>query len=751
MSKVRIYSLAKDLGVDTQRMLSLLDSMGVEYKSISSTLDEGTVSTIKELLADEGPGAAAPASAAASTGGNGIAAASPSAVAVPAEPAAPEPELPRRPPVVTVMGHVDHGKTSLLDFIRKTKVAEKEAGGITQHVGAFEANTPKGKVVFIDTPGHEAFTSIRARGASVADIAIIVVAADDSLMPQTREAIAHARAAKVPMVVGINKIDLPGVNVDRVKQDLLSENLVPEEYGGDTIVVPISARTGEGVDDLLEYLSLVAEVEDLRADPEGELKGVIIESRVDKQAGVLATVLVQDGSLAVGDFLVVGELYGKVRAMTDSNGARLSEAGPGTAVQVLGFSQTPVAGEIVSGAGDEHAAREVVGSRRETRTDAEDAAERRSRTGLGAAAGLSLEDLLGVPGAAPAEDRDLNIILRADTQGSLEAIQGILARESTDAVKVNVMFAGIGAPTEGDVLLASTANATILGFSVVPPGSVKKLAEQRKLEIKTYRIIYELIDDVKRLVKGNVEPVFEDRYLGRAEVRQVIRVPKAGGNIAAPTCSTAGSPAGPRPASCGGARRSTAARFPACAASRTTCARSHRATSAALTSRTSTPSRRATSSRRPRPSRSLPEERSTPPTFRRAPEIGARRRFDEKCVLASSQRSRRLSPTLWNQERTSLDDHRPYRRAARRATGSRASSGGSRRASSGHATTSPPPPGPPRSPRCGSGAASSRWPTPGPTPTCASSAPPARSSSSWARSSPGTPVRNASSKVSSGI
>lgn len=530
MSKVRIYALAKDLGIDSARMLEILGDLGVEFKSSSSTLDEDTVEAVKTIVAEEQggqsaspAGVAAPGAPASAVQAQTESAPRPAATAtaeredsVP-EPKAPTPtsDVPHRAPVVTIMGHVDHGKTSLLDYIRKTRVAAKEAGGITQHVGAFEAKTSKGKIVFIDTPGHEAFTSIRARGANVADIAIIVVAADDSVMPQTREAVAHAQAAKVPIIVAINKVDLPSANVEKVKQDLIALNLVPEEYGGDTIVVPVSARSGEGVEDLLEMISLVAELEDLRADPKAPLGGVVIESRVDKQAGVLANVIVQEGTLRVGDFLVVGERYGKVKALTDSLGARIKDAGPSTPVQILGFGEAPVAGDTVASAKNEHEAREMVQGRVQGRLDAEVAREKRRMT---------LDEIMGSVGGV----REINLVLRADTQGSVEAIQGILAKKQTGEVKLNVMLAGIGAPTEGDVLLASTAEATILCFSVVPSPGVQKVAAQKGVELKTYRIIYELIDEVDRLIKGTQEPVFEERYLGRAEVRMVIRHPKAG-------------------------------------------------------------------------------------------------------------------------------------------------------------------------------------------------------------------------------
>jgi translation initiation factor IF-2 len=527
MSKVRIYTLAKDLGVENQRMLEILDGLGVSYKSVSSTIEEETVDLIKQILAEESNEAAtetvtaeaAPAVSApeapAKAGSDDVA---PVAASSEASAAAATAEIPHRAPVVTIMGHVDHGKTSLLDYIRKTKVAAKEAGGITQHVGAFEAQTSKGRIVFIDTPGHEAFTTIRARGANVADIAIIVIAADDSLMPQTREAIAHAQAAKVPMIIAINKVDLPQADPDRVKTDLTQLNLVPEEYGGDLVVVPVSAKTGEGVEELLEYISLTAELEDLRADPKAAFGGVVIEGRVDRQQGVLTTVMVQEGTLHVGDFLVVGENYGKIKAMNDSNGARIKEAGPSTPVQILGFSDVPNSGEKVASAKNEHAAREVVASRQSDRRDIEDARVQRRKT---------LEEMMG----PLSEDRTVNLIVRADSQGSVEAIQGILARRETDTVKLNVMLAGIGAPTEGDVLLASTAEATILCFSVTAPAGVKKIADNKGIDLKSYKIIYEMIDEVDRLIKGNLEPVFEEKYLGRAEVRMVIRHPK-NGNIA---------------------------------------------------------------------------------------------------------------------------------------------------------------------------------------------------------------------------
>ncbi len=527
--KVRIYQLAKELNLETKDMLELLDSIGVEYKSHSSTIDEETAETVRQLAEDArgdsgsaAPGdapAAAPAEpvAAASTGTTATApSTSGSAQAVQERPKV-SPDAPHRAPVVTIMGHVDHGKTTLLDYIRETKVAEGEAGGITQHIGAYQAETPGGLITFLDTPGHEAFTTIRQRGASATDIAVIVVAADDSIMPQTREAIAHAKAASVPIIVAINKTDLPQANPDRVMQDLMRVELVPEAYGGDTITVPISAKTGAGVDDLLEMISLVAEVEDLRAPVDGTAQGVVIESVLDKRAGVLATILVQEGTLHVSDYVVSGEAWAKIRAMTDSTGERVKEAGPSVPVQILGFSEQPLAGSKIVAAPDETTAKAVVGERRETREDDE-----RERIGK---KGVTLADLFSKPKVAT-----VNLIVRADTQGSLEAIKGVIAREgeATEDVDLHIMLDAVGAPTEADLLLAGTADATVIAFGVNPAGSVKKAAERQGIPLKTYRIIYDLIEDVQRLVRGQIEPEFEERTLGHAEIRQVIAVPRSG-------------------------------------------------------------------------------------------------------------------------------------------------------------------------------------------------------------------------------
>jgi len=557
--KVRIYQLARDLGIENRELIAILENMGVEVKSHSSTLDTDTADTVRQLVEAEAaakkgakPPADKPAAAkkeapakpakaaveakeagavkptkkadaaahdAAEAGVMAEKQAKPKETAKSAKAPAPAP-LPVRAPVVTVMGHVDHGKTSLLDAIRKTRVAEREAGGITQHIGAYQAQTKQGLVTFIDTPGHEAFTSMRQRGATATDIAVIVVAADDSIMPQTREAIAHAKAAGVPIVVAINKVDLPQANPEKVKQDLMKVELIPEEYGGDTITVELSAKTGQGIDDLLEMLSLVAEIEDLRARKDGLAKGIVIESVLDKRAGVLATIIVQEGTLRVSDYIVSGEAWAKVRRLTDHTGAIIAEAGPSVPVQVLGFSEQPHAGAAVEAVADEATAKAITEQRREGRKDVE-------RESIGRK-GLTLADLFGKP-----KTKTINLLLRADTQGTLEAIKGVLQKEAdaTEEVDIEVMLAEVGAPTESDLLLAGTAGASILTFGVNPPGGVLKSAERQGIPVKSYRIIYELIEDVQRMIRGQIEPETEERTLGRAEVRQVIKVPRSG-NIA---------------------------------------------------------------------------------------------------------------------------------------------------------------------------------------------------------------------------
>ncbi|MCL6499135.1 MAG: translation initiation factor IF-2, partial [Firmicutes bacterium] len=415
-----------------------------------------------------------------------------------------------RPPVVTVMGHVDHGKTSLLDAIRETKVAEGEFGGITQHIGASVVESAGRQIVFIDTPGHEAFTALRARGAQVTDIAVLVVAADDGVMPQTIEAINHARAAGVPIVVAINKVDLPQANPDRVKQQLAELGLVPEDWGGDVVMVPVSARTGQGIDDLLEMILLVAELHELRADPHKPARGTVLEAKLDRGRGPVATVLVQEGTLRVGDAVVVGEVYGKVRAMTDDRGQRLQEAGPSTPVEVVGLSDVPTAGDLLEVVPDERRAKAVAEERRERRRAAELAQARKG----------SLEELVEV--------RELRLIVKADVHGSLEAITGALQRLQTEEVKINVLHAAVGAVTESDVMLAAASRAVVLGFNVRPDPAARKLAEQEGVDVRLYRIIYEALDDVQSLVKGLAAPKVTEVVLGRAEVRRIFHISRVG-------------------------------------------------------------------------------------------------------------------------------------------------------------------------------------------------------------------------------
>ncbi|MCS7234825.1 MAG: translation initiation factor IF-2 [Armatimonadota bacterium] len=415
-----------------------------------------------------------------------------------------------RPPVVTVLGHVDHGKTTLLDTIRHTKVAAGEFGGITQHIGAYQVERDGRRVTFIDTPGHEAFTALRARGAQVTDIAVLVVAADDGVMPQTVEAINHAKAAGVPIVVAINKVDLPQANPDRVKQQLAELGLVPEDWGGDTVMVPVSARTGQGIDDLLEMILLVAELHDLRADPTKPARGTVLEAKVDRGRGPVATVLVQEGTLRVGDAVVVGEVHGKVRAMTDDRGRRLQEAGPSTPVEVVGLSDVPTAGDLL----------EVVADERRAKAIAEERRERRRASELAQARKGSLEELVEV--------RELRLVVKADVHGSLEAILGALQRLQTEEVKINVLHAAVGAVTESDVMLAAASRAVVLGFNVRPDPAARKLAEQEGVDVRLYRIIYEALDDVQALVKGLAAPKVTEVVLGRAEVRRIFHISRVG-------------------------------------------------------------------------------------------------------------------------------------------------------------------------------------------------------------------------------
>jgi translation initiation factor IF-2 len=431
-------------------------------------------------------------------------------------------KLKPRPPVVTVMGHVDHGKTTLLDRVRRTRVAEQEAGGITQHIGAYQAEVNGQKITFIDTPGHEAFTAMRARGAQVTDIVVLVVAADDGVMPQTVEAVNHARAAGVPIVVAINKVDKPDANVERVKQQIAELGLIPEEWGGDTITVPISARTGEGIDLLLENILILAEILELKANPDRPAVGTIIEARLDKNRGPVATVLVQNGTLRVGDIFVAGETWGKVKAMVDDRGRRVKEAGPSTPVEVLGFEDVPVVGDILQVIEDEDQARRVAEERREARR-----AEREAV----AARAITLETVARQARAGkPAE---LLVILKADVQGSVEAIRTALERLNEKyETRIRVIHAASGTITESDVLLAAASGAIIIGFNTRLEPGARALAEAEGVETRQYDIIYHLLEDIEKALAGLREPTYREVVYGRAEVRQVFQIGRTGQQVA---------------------------------------------------------------------------------------------------------------------------------------------------------------------------------------------------------------------------
>lgn len=424
----------------------------------------------------------------------------------------PEKRVPR-PPVITVMGHVDHGKTSLLDAIRKTNVTSREAGGITQHIGAYKVNYQGKQIVFLDTPGHEAFTAMRARGAQVTDVAILVVAADDGVMPQTIEAINHAKAAKVPIIVAINKIDRPGANPDHVKQQLAEHELIPEDWGGDTIMVPVSAHQKTGISDLLEMILLVAEMQELKANPNLPAHGTIIEAQLDKGRGPVATVLVQRGTLHIGDTIIAGTSYGKVRAMINDRGEKVKKALPSTPVEVLGLNDVPAAGDILDST-DEKTARGVAEKRIAKKKEEE----------IKLNSKVSLDDLF--QRIKEGEIKELNIVVKADVQGTIEALKASLEKIKNDEVKVAVVHAGVGAITESDVMLASAANALIIGFNVRPDANARKAAETEKVDVRTYRVIYDAINDVEAAIKGMLAPKFKEVIQGRVEIRQMITISK---------------------------------------------------------------------------------------------------------------------------------------------------------------------------------------------------------------------------------
>lgn len=421
-----------------------------------------------------------------------------------------------RAPVVTIMGHVDHGKTSLLDAIREANIQATEAGGITQHIGAYEVETPKGKIVFLDTPGHEAFTAMRARGAQITDTVVLVVAANDGVMPQTREAIAHAKAAGVPIVVAINKIDLPDANPDRVKQQLSELELIPEEWGGSTIFVEVSAKRKVGLEDLLEMILLQAEILELQTDPHQMAKGTIVEAKLDKTRGPIATVLIQKGTLRVGDAYVAGVHYGRVRAMFDDRGHKMTLAGPSTPVEVLGFADVPAAGDAMTVVEDERKARHISSIRQE---------KLRTRQ-LAQTTRVTLDDLYRR--IAAGEVKDLNLIIKADVQGSVQALWDAIAKLESEKVRLRLIHGSTGAITESDIMLASASNAIVIGFNVRPIPKAAELAAQERVDVRLYTVIYEAISDVEKAMVGLLKPTYTEKTLGRAEVKLMFHITRVG-------------------------------------------------------------------------------------------------------------------------------------------------------------------------------------------------------------------------------
>lgn len=426
-----------------------------------------------------------------------------------------EAELVERPAIVTIMGHVDHGKTTLLDTIRNSKVTQSEAGGITQHIGAYQVKKKDKYITFIDTPGHAAFTEMRARGAEVTDIVVLVVAADDGVMPQTKEAIEHAQAAKVPIIVAVNKMDKPGVSADKIKQELTQYNLIAEEWGGNTIFVPISALTGKGVDDLLEMIVLTAEMENYRANPNRLGMGMVIEAKLDKGRGPVATLLVKNGTIKVGDPVVVGNTYGKIRAMQDETKANLKSAGPSKAVEVTGLVDVPQAGDRFMVFDDEKTAR-LISEERKTRAFNDE------MNGSGPVSLANLFDSLDN------STKELNLIIKADVQGSVEALKGSLEKVNVEGVKINVVRAGVGAVTETDITLAIASKSVIIGFNIRPNASITQSAKEKGVEIRLYNIIYKLLEDIEAAMKGMLDPVYEEKVIGEAEVRSIFKASKVG-------------------------------------------------------------------------------------------------------------------------------------------------------------------------------------------------------------------------------
>ena len=500
-SDITLQMMAQRMSLKATELLMKLLSMGMSNVHINTTLDADTA---KILASEFGWEVEDVSKSEAQT----IAEARGEEEVAPAETEPSE----TRPPVVTVMGHVDHGKTSLLDKIRKANVAQGEAGGITQHIGAYKVETKRGTIVFLDTPGHEAFTQMRARGASVTDIVILVVAADDGVMPQTKEAIAHAKAADVPIIVAVNKIDKPQADVERVKRELGEYGLVSEDWGGQTLFVSVSALTGEGVERLLESVQLQSELLELTANANRPASGTVLEALLDRGRGPVARVLVQDGTLRVGDFVLAGAGFGKVRAMTNEHGKQLSEAGPATPVEILGLNEVPNAGDRMDAVRDAKKAQEIAESRK----------GKMAKSLIPSTAKVSLEELS--KRIAESDQQELRVIIKGDVQGSVEALADALAKLSGEKVRLAIIHAAVGAITEGDVNLAIAARAIIIGFNVRPAGKSSSLAEEAKIEIRLYSIIYDTLEDVRNAMEGLLPPTLVEKHFGKAEVRQIFKV-----------------------------------------------------------------------------------------------------------------------------------------------------------------------------------------------------------------------------------
>jgi translation initiation factor IF-2 len=509
---ITVKDLADLFGVNPADVIRELIKSGI-FATINQLIDRDTAALVAGELGYEVAEAAAPVAGDGSDeSGDGTASEAAKEELFTEED---EANLVTRAPIVTVMGHVDHGKTSLLDAIRSTTVAAGERGGITQHIGASEVTKDGRRVVFLDTPGHEAFTAMRARGAKVTDIAVVVVAADDGVMPQTLEAISHAKAAKVPIVIALNKMDKPDANPDRVKTELTEAGVVVEEYGGDTPLVPVSAKSRMGLDELVEMILLVADLQDLKANPKRAAIGTIVEARMDKSRGAVATALVQTGTLRVGDVIVVGETFGRVRALENAVGKRVTKVGPATAAVVLGLSEVPEAGDILRAVADEKEARSIVDARR---------AQLAAKSGEGSGR-ATLEDLYRQIQAGQA--KELRIILKADVSGSLGAITHALGQLATDEVKINILHEGAGEISDNDILLASASNAIVVGFNTRISDTARRAAEAEKVDVRLYDIIYQLTDDIEKALSGLLEPEVVEVVEGRAEVRQIIKVGKS--------------------------------------------------------------------------------------------------------------------------------------------------------------------------------------------------------------------------------